>query len=66
MEAIIDGTSVLVGNSRLLSKFSIKYPTELQSVTDTIVVCAIGGSYAGYLLFGGRIEGWREDGDLIT
>ena len=34
LEAIIDGTSVLVGNSRLLSKFSIKYPAELQSVTD--------------------------------
>ena len=30
LEAIIDGTSVLVGNSRLLSKFSIKYPAEAQ------------------------------------
>ena len=56
LEAIIDGTSVLVGNSRLLSKFSIKYPTELQSVTDTIVVCAIGGSYAGYLLLADALK----------
>ena len=56
LEAIIDGTSVLVGNSRLLSKFSIKYPAELQSVTDTIVVCAIGGSYAGYLLLADALK----------
>ena len=55
LEAIIDGTSVLVGNSRL-SKFSIKYPAELQSVTDTIVVCAIGGSYAGYLLLADALK----------
>ena len=35
---------------------SIKYPAELQSVTDTIVVCAIGGSYAGYLLLADALK----------
>ena len=33
-----------------------KYPAELQSVTDTIVVCAIGGSYAGYLLLADALK----------
>ena len=50
LEATIDGTTVLVGNCRLLSKFQIEYPSELLSITDTIVVCAIGNSYIGYLL----------------
>lgn len=50
LEATIEGTRVLVGNCRLLSKCQVAYPPELLSITETIVVCAIGTSYAGYLL----------------
>ena len=50
LEATINGTTVLVGNCRLLSKFDISYPEELLEITDTIVVCAVGNRYAGYLL----------------
>lgn len=49
LEAMIDGTPVWVGNCRLLSKFNIEYPAELLQIADTIVVCAIGTDYAGYL-----------------
>ena len=56
LEAMIDGTSVLVGNCRLLSKFNIEYPAELLQVTDTIVVCAIGTDYAGYLLLADTLK----------
>ena len=45
----MDGTRVLVGNTRLLTKFGIEYPDELSSIVDTIVACAIGTKYAGYL-----------------
>ena len=50
LEAAVNGIQVLAGNGRLLSKFQIEYPPELLSITDTIVVCAIGNKYAGYLL----------------
>lgn len=50
LEAMVEGTPVLVGNCRLLSKYHVAYPPELLSITETIVVCAIGTSYAGYLL----------------
>ena len=56
LEAMIDGTPVLVGNCRLLSKFNIEYPAELLQVTDTIVVCAIGTDYAGYLLLADTLK----------
>lgn len=56
LEAMIDGTPVLVGNCRLLSKFNIEYPVELLQVTDTIVVCAIGTDYAGYLLLADTLK----------
>lgn len=42
LQATMDGTRVLVGNTRLLTKFGIEYPDELSSIVDTIVACAIG------------------------
>lgn len=56
LEAMINGTPVLVGNCRLLSKFNIEYPAELLQSTDTIVVCAIGTDYAGYLLLADTLK----------
>ena len=56
LEAMVDGTPVLVGHCRLLSKFNIEYPAELLQITDTIVVCAIGTDYAGYLLLADTLK----------
>lgn len=46
----INGTCILVGNTRLLTKFGVKFPEELSVIADTIVVCAVGTEYIGYLL----------------
>jgi Cd2+/Zn2+-exporting ATPase len=46
----IGGDTVLAGNTRLLDKFHIAYPPELSTITETIVVCAVGNKYKGYLL----------------
>ncbi len=56
LEAAVNGIQVLTGNGRLLSKFQIEYPPELLSITDTIVVCAIGNKYAGYLLLSDSLK----------
>jgi len=56
LEAKVDGTPVLVGNCRLLSKLGISYPEELMKITDTIVVCAVGNRYAGYLLLADALK----------
>ena len=56
LEAMINGTPVWVGNCRLLSKFNIEYPAELLQITDTVVVCAIGTDYAGYLLLADTLK----------
>lgn len=39
----IDGKRVLVGNARLLSKYSIEFPKAVFSITETTVVCAVRG-----------------------
>ncbi|MDR0892220.1 MAG: cadmium-translocating P-type ATPase [Mediterranea sp.] len=49
LEAEVQGESVLVGNTRLLTKRGIAYPAELDTLTDTLVVCAVRGVYVGYL-----------------
>lgn len=56
LKAMINGTPVWVGNCRLLSKFNIEYPAELLQITDTMVVCAIGTDYAGYLLLADTLK----------
>lgn len=56
LEATVDGTPVLVGNARLLAKFKIAFPPELLSVSDTVVACAIGNKYAGFLLLSDTLK----------
>ena len=45
----VDGENVLVGNARLLSKYSIEFPAYILSITETTVVCAVGNKYIGYI-----------------
>lgn len=56
LQADIDGARVLVGNTRLLDKFKIDYPAELSAIADTIVVCAVGTDYVGYLLLSDTLK----------
>ena len=50
LEANVGKNDVLVGNARLLDKFEISYPKELLEIAETIVLCAVDKSYAGYIL----------------
>ena len=45
----VAGHDVLAGNTKLLNKFNIPYPPEVDQVADSIVVAAVDGKYAGYL-----------------
>jgi len=45
----VDDRAVLAGNARLLTKFSVAYPPEVDQAADSIVMAAIDGKYAGYL-----------------
>lgn len=52
----VDGKQLLVGNSRLLSKFNIAYDPELDKIVDTIVMVAIDGQYAGYITIADQVK----------
>ncbi len=52
----IEGKEVLAGNLKLLSKFNIEYPKELEQIVDTIVVVSINRQYAGYITIADEIK----------
>jgi len=47
---------VLCGNAKLMRKFSISYPTELDKIIETIVMVAVDNQYAGYLTIADEIK----------
>lgn len=56
LRGIINGKSVLAGNTRLLQKFSIAYDNAIDAEADTIVVLSVDGKYAGYLTIADEIK----------
>lgn len=56
LQTSINGIRILVGNTRLLTKFQVAFPEELSSIPDTLVICAIGTEYTGYLLLSDTLK----------
>ena len=52
----VDGKEVLAGNVKLLQKFKVDYPKELEQVVDTIVVVAVNNTYAGHITIADEIK----------
>lgn len=52
----IEGKQILAGNLKLLKKFNIEYPKELEQEVNTIVVVAVNNSYAGYITIADEIK----------
>ncbi len=50
LSANIASQEILVGGLRLLQMNRISYPASLDCVPETVVACAAGGKYAGYIL----------------
>lgn len=52
----VDGKEILAGNVKLLKKFNIPYPAEIEKLVDTIVVVAINNQYSGYITIADEIK----------
>jgi len=63
MKGKVDGYGILAGNTRLLEKFNITYDESLKTNTETIVVIALNGKYAGYITIADTI---KEDAQLAV
>lgn len=56
MHGKIDGKDVLAGNLKLLKKYQIDYPKEVETIVETIVVVALDKKYAGYITIADEIK----------
>lgn len=52
----LNNQTILAGNSRLLKKFNITYDEKISTITDTIVLIAIAGKFAGYITIADTIK----------
>lgn len=49
LEGTVENDKVLVGNTALLDKFKVKYPSDINEIVDVVVLMAIGGQYVGHV-----------------
>lgn len=56
MKGIVDGKEILAGNLKLLKKYKVDYPKEVEAIVDTIVVVSVANKYAGYITIADEIK----------
>ncbi|MES2649374.1 MAG: heavy metal translocating P-type ATPase [Bacteroidota bacterium] len=56
LKGTIDGKEILAGNLKLMKKYNITYPAEVEKLVDTIVVTAINNQYVGYITIADEIK----------
>ncbi|MXV14552.1 heavy metal translocating P-type ATPase [Hufsiella ginkgonis] len=56
LKGMAEGREVLAGNARLLKKFSVSYPAAIDAIAQTLVLVAIDGVYAGYLVIADEMK----------
>lgn len=56
LKGTIDGKEILAGNVKLMKKFNVAYPAEIENIVNTIVVTAINNKYAGYITIADEIK----------
>jgi Zn2+/Cd2+-exporting ATPase len=56
LKGMVNGKTVLAGNTKLLQKFGIGYAPEIDGIVETIVVVAIENQYVGYVLIADKIK----------
>ncbi len=56
LRARVAGRDLLAGNTKLLTKYGVTYPAEIDQIVESIVVLALDGQYAGYLTVADEIK----------
>jgi Zn2+/Cd2+-exporting ATPase len=61
LRGIVDGKEVLAGNLKLLKRFKVEYPSEIEKEVDTIVVVSVENKFAGYITIADEIKDDSKD-----
>lgn len=60
LKATVNGKEVLAGNTKLLEKYQINYPKNINAIANTVVVVAVDKKYAGYITIADQIKSDAE------
>jgi Cd2+/Zn2+-exporting ATPase len=61
LKAEVNGKELLVGNFKLMDKFSIKYDIDPSSIVDTLIAIGYDKKFAGYLTIADKIKEDAQD-----
>ncbi|WP_353135943.1 heavy metal translocating P-type ATPase [Pseudopedobacter sp.] len=64
LKGFVNGKEVLAGNSKLLKKFGISFPSKIEEIVESIVIVAINQNYAGYITVADEIK--EDAADTIS
>ncbi|MBL7873623.1 MAG: cadmium-translocating P-type ATPase [Cyclobacteriaceae bacterium] len=56
LKGIVDGKTILAGNTKLMKRFNVPYPAEIDLLVETIVIVAIDNHYAGNIAITDEIK----------
>ena len=56
LKGTIEGKEILAGNLKLMKKYNVTYPAEVENLIDTVVVTSIDNKYAGYITIADEIK----------
>ena len=56
LKGVVDGKEVLAGNAKLMRKFNIAFPDDVDRIVETIVLVAVDGKLAGYVTISDEIK----------
>lgn len=56
LKGTIEGKEILAGNLKLMKKYNITFPVEVEKLVNTIVVTAVNNQYAGYITIADEIK----------
>lgn len=61
LKGVVNGKEVLAGNVKLMRKFNITVPNDVEGIAETIVLVAVDGKLAGYLTISDEIKEDAKD-----
>ncbi len=56
LKGVVESKTVLAGNAKLLKRFNVSYPCEIDALVDTVVIVAINEKYAGYVTIADELK----------
>lgn len=56
LKGMVDGKEVLAGNAKLMRKFNIALPDDVDRIVETVVLVAVDGKLAGYVTISDEIK----------